>query len=109
MPDTHKVLAQSAPTAGVLTDLYTVPPDVETVVSSLVVCNRGAGALRFRVSVAPSGAGDAPQQYLFWDVPVNPGESLPVNVVLTLSGGDKVRVQSDTGAVSFNLFGLEIS
>ena len=52
MAETLKVLAQSAPAATTLTDVYTTPSLTSTTVSTLTVCNRGATAATFRISVA---------------------------------------------------------
>lgn len=103
------ILGQQAPSAGVLTDLYTVPNGVQVVISSVVICNRGAGAATFRLSAAKNGAADAPAFALYFDTPIGPGETFIANVAATLSQTDKIRCQADTATLSFNCFGSEVS
>lgn len=109
MADTFKVLGQSIPAAATLTDLYTVPALTQTSTSSLTVCNQGAAATLFRVTVAPAGAIDTPAHRQFFDVSIEPSETMAPVLGWTLATTDKVRVQSANGAVSFSLFGVEIT
>lgn len=109
MADTNKVLGQSAPLATTLTDLYTVPAATQTVVSSIVCCNRDAVAIKFRISVAIAGAADAVAQYLYWDVNLNVGDTYVAVLGITLAATDKIRVRSTTANTSFSAFGVEIT
>jgi len=105
---TLKVLAQSNPTATVLTDFYTAPGGNGVVVSSIVVCNRSASASdTIRVSVAVGGAADGLAQYLYYDLPVLPSDTFAATMGITLAPGDVVRVRATAGTVSFSLFGEE--
>lgn len=109
MADTNKVLGQSAPLATTLTDLYTVPAATQTVVSSIVCCNRDSVAIKFRISVAIAGAADAVAQYLYWDVNLNVGDTYVAVLGITLAATDKIRVRSTTANTSFSAFGVEIT
>ena len=105
----QKVLAQSAPAAASLTAAYTVPGATTAVVSSLMICNPSGAVDTIRVSVAIAGAADAPKQYIYSGV-VLPGlNTLAATLGLTLGAGDVVRVYSQNGVCSFNLFGCETS
>lgn len=108
MADTMRVLGQVAPSANVLTELYTVPVGVETLVSAVIICNRGSADAAVRVAVAVDGATDAPEQYLFHDVIVPAHDTLAAQIGITLGAQDVIRVQSDTGEVSFGAFGIEV-
>jgi len=107
MTDTVKVLGESAPGATSLTDLYTVPAATSTTVSTITVCNRGATATTFRVSVAPAGAGDAASQYVYYDVPINENDTFATTVGLTLATTDKIRVYAGNANLTFAVFGVE--
>lgn len=104
-----KTLGQSAPVAATLTPLYTVPANTQASCSTLVVCNRGAAATTFRVSVAIAGAADAVQQYIYFDVPVGANDTFVATIGISLSPADVVRVYSTLATVSFSLFGVEIT
>lgn len=108
MAETYKILGQSNPVAATLTDLYTVPAVTSTIVSTIVICNRGA-ATAFRISVAIAGAADALPQYLFYDVAIAANSTITATLGVTLATTDKVRVYATLATLSFNLFGTEIT
>jgi hypothetical protein len=107
--EVYKVLGQQNPAATTLTDLYTVPAATQTVVSTLVVCNRTGNNRRVRVSVAPAGAADSPEQYLLYDVLILKSDSNFYTLGLSLAATDKVRVEADAAGLSFSLFGTEVT
>lgn len=102
------VLGQSAPAAVTETDLYAVPRTAQAVVSSLVICNRGAVADTFRVSVSVDAAVTATKDYLYYDLPISANDTFIATVGISLSALDVVRVYSGTGNLSFNLFGTQL-
>lgn len=108
MTITRKTLGQTAPGATTETDLYTVPASTSTVVSSIVVCNRGAVTATFRVSVAVGGGATGNKDYLYYDVLMPPNDTFIATVGLTLAATDKVKVYASNGNLSFNLFGEEV-
>ena len=109
MPQTLKVLGQSAPTAATLTDLYTVPAATQTTVSSITVCNRSATATTFRLSVAVAGAADATTQYLYYDVDINGNDTFTATLGITLGATDKIRCYATLATVTFTAFGVEVT
>jgi hypothetical protein len=111
--DAIKVLGQSAPSATTPTDLYSVPDYAndsvsgQSTCSSLVICNRGATATTFRVSVSVAEAATANKDYLFYDTSI-PGNSTVTAVLgITLGEKDIMRVYAGNGNLSFTLFGVE--
>lgn len=109
MAETIKPLAQSAPSATTLTDVYTVPASTSAVVSSIVVCNRGSAKREVRLSVAVGGASDSVEQYLAYDTPVLVGDPLVFTIGVTLAAADVIRAYVDAADISINVFGTEIS
>jgi len=109
MAEVRRVLGQSSPAAVTLTDILTVPAITESVISSLVVCNRSATADSFRISVAINGAADAVEQYIYYDVPIPGNDTFIATIGATLDAADVVRVYSRNGTCSFNLFGVLIT
>ena len=113
MPDNIKVLGQSKPSGATLTDLYTVPSGsgakaVGTVCSTVAVCNQSAAvSAKFRIAIAVAGAGDDVKQYIYYDEKVFAGKTFMATVGVTMGQTDVLRVQSDTGTVSFTAFGAE--
>ena len=106
---TIKVLGQSAPAATTETTLYTVPASTATVVSSLVVANRGAAVASFRVSVSVGGGATATKDYLYYDVLLPPADTFVFTGGITLATTDVMRVYASSANLSFNLFGEEVA
>jgi hypothetical protein len=109
MATIRKVLGQSSPLATTNTTLYTVPSATDTVVSSIVVCNRGASETYFRIAVRPAGEEIADKHYLYYDVIVASGDTFAATLGLTLATTDVVTVYATAATISFNLFGQENS
>lgn len=109
MTDTLKVLGQVNPTAQTLTAAYTVPAATSATISSIVVCNSGASADKFRISVAVAGAADNLKQYLYYDVDVPAYENFVLTLGITLAATDVVRVYAGGSYLSFNVFGVEVT
>ena len=106
---TYKVLGQSAPSATTATTLYTVPAATEVVVSTVTVCNRGATAGTFRISVRPNGATLANQHYLVYDAEVGSTETKALTLGITMDATDILEVYASSANFSFSAFGSEIS
>ena len=110
MATTYKILAQSAPISNTATPLYgPIGAGIQTVVSTLVVCNRGASSSTYRISVRENGAADNARQYLVFDATVPAASTITYTLGITLRTGDAVYVFSSSNNISFNLFGSEIT
>ena len=109
MTDTFKTLSQTYPAARTLTAAYTVPGSTSTVISTVAACNQGTDTAKIRLSVAVAGAAGEAKQYRWYDVQVLPGDTFSATVGLSLAATDVVRVYSDLGTVSFNLFGVQVT
>ena len=109
MTDILKPLVQAAPSATTETDLYTVPDETMTTVSSLVVCNRAGTAGTVRVSVSVGGAATTDKDYLLYDKSVAANDYITLVIGITIKESDVMRVYASSGDFSFNLFGVETS
>ena len=109
MATDYKVLGQSAPSATTPTNLYTVPSATKAVVSTLFVCNRGAAAATFRISVRPGGASQANQHYIAYDISIDAKATIPFTTGITIGASDVLTVYASTGDMSFSAFGSEIT
>ena len=109
MAETLKVLAQSAPSATTLTDVYTCGSSGGATVSSVYLANRSATATTFRVSVAIAGAGNTNAQYLYYDIPIPGNDTFVATVGVTMANTDVLRVYVAAATVSVNVFGVEVS
>lgn len=102
-----KVLGQSAPAATTPTDLYTVPAGKSSVCSTLVIANRSAAAVTYRVAVRPSGVALSNAHYLAYDVALAANASDLWTIGISLAATDVVTVYASSANQSFSLFGDE--
>lgn len=109
MADTFKVLGQSAPAATTETLLYTVPALKSTTISTITVCNRGATAATFRVSISPAGAATANQHYMYYDQTLSAYSTWAATLGITLATTDVIRIYASSANLSFNMFGVEVA
>jgi hypothetical protein len=106
----YKVLGQVAPTGTANVDLYTVPADTSTVVSTLNIANLTAEAATFSVYIRVAGAAAASANTLLKDVPLAANSLFSATQGITLGAADVITVSTGTAdALSFQLFGSEIS
>lgn len=102
--------APIVPSAGVVTDLYTVPSGEECAVSSIIICNPSdTASAKVSVKKAYQGAADAVTQYWLNDYDLGPNETYILSPNGTLSQTDKIRVSSDIAGVCFDINGTRIS
>lgn len=109
MPQTHKVLGQSNPSATTATTLYAVPSATQAVCSTLTIANLASTATTFRVAIRVGGAALANAQYVAYDVPLAGADVIALTLGPTLGAGDIVTVYAGSANVAFNLFGVEIT
>jgi len=106
----YLVLGQVAPLANTSTILYTVPAGKDTVVSTIVIANRSTSGAAYRISILPTNSAlTEPQHHIAFDVSVAGGDSTTLTLGITLSAGQTIRVQANSGNISFNAFGSEIT
>lgn len=110
MPQTHKVLGQSAPANTSNADIYTVPASTQAVVSTISVANITTLAATFRIAVRPAGAAINAQHWLAYDVSLGGGDSVTLTLGVTMAATDVLTVRSGTAnALAFSAFGVEIT
>ena len=109
MSDQLKILGQLDAAATTIETLYTTPDLVMTTVSSLVVCNRTAASITFRVSIYQAGSSPDDKQFIFYDAPLAANSTLTTVIGITLTEGDLVKTYASAIGMSFNLYGVETS
>jgi hypothetical protein len=77
--------------------------------STVVVANRSASAVTYRIAVRPDGVTLANQHYIAYDVNVGASDSTTITLGITMDAGDVLTVYASTGDLSFNVFGSEIA
>ena len=101
--------ASSTPATG-LTKASIVP--VQTLVTSLIVCNTNTSEYKFTVRLKEDkDSGDDPKEFLFYQTVVGGFSSLTISMGLTLPSEAQIKVKVDTATpanVSFTLMGIEV-
>lgn len=111
MPMVYKRLGAvaSAGVIGTADILYTCPADTATVVSTISVCNTGATAATYRISISTTTSFVA-AGYLVYNATVEPSETVFLTCGFTLDATNKYLLcSSSSSGVSFSAFGSEIS
>lgn len=111
MAESLKILGQLVPSSsGSALDLYQVPANTMTTVSSMTVCNLTSTVTTFRISVSKGGELLDNKQYIFFDQELAGKSTFVITIGLTMSAGDRIRVQpAVANSLSFNVFGIEVA
>lgn len=109
MANAYKVLGQTADASANDVTLYTVPASTETIISTIVVCNREAATNTFRIAIKADGGAVANEDYIAYDTNVLANDSITLTLGITLDASDVVSVGASDANVSFSVFGTEIS
>lgn len=109
MATTYKILGQVSPAATTETDLYTVPALTQTIISTIVVANRGAADATFRITVTSNGVATTSKDYIAYDLACGGNGINAFTFGLTMDASDKIRVYSSNTNLSFSAFGSEIA
>lgn len=109
MSDVLKVLGQLDAAATTTETLYTAPDLSQVTTSSLIICNRTAASLTFRVSAYKATESIDDKQYLFYDTPIGANTSISAVIGMTLAQADSIKTYASATGLSFNLFGVETS
>jgi len=105
----YRVLGQKSPEANTDWDVYTVSGTKDAVVSCIVVANRDVdNAARYRISVRPDNATLTNDMYIAYDVQIDAGSSVSLNLGLTMNTDDRLTVRANSSNVTFSVFGTEI-
>lgn len=101
------VLGQSAPAATTSTTIYTVDTGRRAVVSTIAVAETGGVDAKIRINVGKAGAATAVGNAIAHDLYLPKATHYGFTEGITLAAGDKLYVYSDTGGVTFTVFGEE--
>ena len=120
MPSSMKILGQfELSVSSFATTLYTVPQPhtlstgtgrrFQTIVSSIVLCNRHSSANLYSIRVVPYEATAGVEHIIFNSVSMGSNVTDIVSLGMTLESGDSVQGFSSAANLSVSLFGIETS
>lgn len=105
MPNTAKVLFRGAATTTLTTELYVVPAATTTVITSIAVCNSGASAADFTLSIGPAGS----EVKLFDEAEVGADTTTIIDLKQVLTAAQVIDGGATSANVSFHISGMEIA
>ena len=141
MADTFKILSQTMPDDTSETLAYTVPSqelgevtssaasgaytvsyepkavsrNVQTIVTSIIICNHHSGALTYSIRLKEAAASggdyaDNDKEWLFKTTAITNANTQILSLGLGLSGGNLIKVQSSLAdKLSFTIMGIEVT
>ena len=109
MPTIYKVLAQSSPSSNATVDVYTVPSLTNTIISTMMICNRATVNAAYNIAIRTAGASLANQHYIAYDAPITALDTVALSLGITLGNTDIISVYSANSNLSFSVFGTEIT
>lgn len=109
MASVRKNLGQEMSVTDTDVNVYTVPADTDTVVSSVVICNQDTEETTFQLRHRIAGASATDEQLLALDEPIAGNSTVVFALGLTMAETDVFTVQAATNTVSFNVYGQENS
>lgn len=108
MANAYKVIGQVADASANNVALV-ADQNGETIISTIVVCNRESAENTFRLAVRPGNATLANEHYIAYDVPVPANDTIYLTLGLTLADNDTITCGASDANVSFSVFGTVIT
>lgn len=109
MANAYKILGQVGDGSSNDVTLYTVPASTETIISSIIICNRENSANTFRLAIKSDGGTIADEDYIAYDSNIQANDTITLTLGITLDASDVISVGASDSNVSFSVFGTEIS
>lgn len=82
--------------------------DTSTVISSIVVCNAGATARKYRICVSTASATFQAGSYVVYEASIDPNDTVALTLGITMDPSARyLCVSSDHADVNFSAFGVE--
>ena len=108
MANAYKILGQVSDASSNDVALY-VSTGVETIVSSIVVCNRESAANTFRIAAKTDTSNVADTDYLAYDTSIAANDTVTLTLGITLQAGAEISVGASDANVTFQAFGTQIT
>lgn len=109
MANAYKILGQVGDGSANDVTLYTVPASTETIISSIIICNRENSANTFRLGIKANGGSIAVEDYIAFDSNIQANDTITLTLGITLDATDVICVGASDNNVTFSVYGTEIS
>ena len=104
---TPKCLVKVVSVATTEKVLYLTPYATSSILTSIIVCNRGATTSTFRISNNTTSDVTSTSDYLYYDISITGNDTFVAEFNLPLITNNEIRVYSDTNNLTFSVYGKE--
>jgi len=101
---TTRIRSQVSPPPGSNVNLYTTPTATDSVISSIVVCNRSSAPDNFRIMLRDLGNALADKHYLYYDVPIPGNDTFIATIGVVMQATDVLDIYSANGTCTFQAY-----
>ena len=106
----YKILGQSCPASTANVNLYNVPANTNTIISTLSICNLSAVNKTYNVAAVPSGETINLKHMIASNAAVAAFDSIALTIGIALGANDTIVVAApDANNIAFTIFGTEIT
>lgn len=111
MANTYKLLGQLRPANTTSASVYSPASGVTTIIKCIVACNTSGSSAKYRIFLDDDGTTYDENTAIFWDVYLGADQSEAIDLTLCMNNSaGNLAVRTDTAdAITFTIFGLEIS
>ncbi len=102
------ILVQLAPPAGGELELYRVPANTHVWIDRAIFTNVSNNPRTFCLALCPKGVANHPHDWIVFDHASPANEEYDRDLSVRMNPGDSVRILTDNGNISFQLFGMPL-
>ena len=108
MANAYKVLGQVADASANDVTLI-ADQNGETIVSTIVICNREAATNTFRIATKTDDSAVANTDYIAYDATIAANDTITLTLGVTLQAAAEISVGASDDKVTFQAYGTEIT
>jgi hypothetical protein len=109
MPATYEILGQISPTANTLTNVFITGASSSAIVGTITIHNFSDSNASYSLVVRPSAVTLNTQHFLIRGGVLPARELITITGAVTMNANTILAANTNSGSVSFNAYGVEIS
>jgi hypothetical protein len=109
MTTAYKLLGQITPTVNTMTNLYTTGASTQAIVGTITIHNFSDSNAAYSLLVRPTAATQNTQHYIIRGGVIPPRELITIKGAVAMNSSVLLAANTNSGSVTFNAYGAEIS
>ena len=109
MPDSYKILGQINPTANTLTNVYVTGAAASAIVSTISIHNFSDANSSYSIVVRPNNESLGNKHYVIRGGVIPARELITITGAVTLNASAILAANTNSGSISFNAYGVEVT